>query len=202
MFLQKYIYICNTTLKVPILWFFLNKKWYWFKFCWTHQGMVFSERHSIYGKNGAIKYITHLDKFSYFQKHYNFHEIMLYSQYPSENFQVAICVHSQTTWKYSDEMTVSQNNFNCAQKLSIIDMTRSVSCIVCIEIIVFTLFAWNWCKMLVIISFSRDKMFYTEHDFQLILKISSSTWNFMQREYKISVDNDQYFRSNSYRIFF
>ena len=31
----------------------------------------------IYGKNGAIKYITHLDKFSYFPKHYNFHEIML-----------------------------------------------------------------------------------------------------------------------------
>ena len=26
-----------------------------------------------------------LDKFSYFPKHYNFHEIMLYSQYPSEN---------------------------------------------------------------------------------------------------------------------
>ena len=32
-------------------------------------------------------------------------------------------------------MTVSQNNFNCAQKLPIIDMTRSVSCFVCIEII-------------------------------------------------------------------
>ena len=31
-------------------------------------------------KNGATKYITHLDKFSYFRKHYNFHEIM-YSQY-------------------------------------------------------------------------------------------------------------------------
>ena len=30
-------------------------------------------------------------------------------------------------------MTVSQNNFNCAQKLSIIDMTRSVSCFVCID---------------------------------------------------------------------
>ena len=43
-------------------------------------------------KNGAIKYITHLDKFSYFPKHYNFHEIMFYSQYPSENFQVEICV--------------------------------------------------------------------------------------------------------------
>ena len=38
--------------------------------------MVFSERHSIDGKNGAIKYITHLDKFSYFPKHHNFHEIM------------------------------------------------------------------------------------------------------------------------------
>ena len=31
-------------------------------------------------------------------------------------------------------MTVSQNNFNCAQKLSIIDMTKSVSCFVCVEI--------------------------------------------------------------------
>ena len=49
---------------------------------------------SIYGKNGANKYITHLDKFSYFPKNYNFHEIMLYSQYPSENFQVEICVLS------------------------------------------------------------------------------------------------------------
>ena len=29
-----------------------------------------------------------------FQKHYNFHEIMLYSQYPSENFQDEICVLS------------------------------------------------------------------------------------------------------------
>ena len=37
--------------------------------------MVFGERHSIYGNNGAIRYITHLDKFSYFPKHYNFHEI-------------------------------------------------------------------------------------------------------------------------------
>ena len=96
-----------------------------------HQGLVFSERHSIYGKNGAIKYITHLDKFSYFPKHYNFHEIMLYSQYPFENFQVEICVLSNNL--NSDEMTVSQNNFNCAQKLSIIDMTRSVSCFVCIS---------------------------------------------------------------------
>ena len=34
-------------------------------------------------------------------------------------------------------MTGSQNNFNCAQKLSIMDMTRSVSCFVCIEKIVF-----------------------------------------------------------------
>ena len=56
--------------------------------------MVFSERYSIYGKNGAIKYITYLDKFSYFPKHYNFYEIMLYSQYPSESFQVEICVLS------------------------------------------------------------------------------------------------------------
>ena len=56
--------------------------------------MVLSERHSIDGKNGAIKYITHLDKFSYFPKHHNFHEIMLYSQYPSENFQVEISVLS------------------------------------------------------------------------------------------------------------
>ena len=101
--------------------------------------MVFGERYSIYGKNGAIKYITHLDKFSYFLKH-NFHETMLYSQYPFENFQVEICVLSYNL-KYSDEMTVSQNNFNCAQKLSIIDTTINVSCFVCIEIIVFTLFA-------------------------------------------------------------
>ena len=48
----------------------------------------------VYGKKGAIKYITHLDKFSYFPKHYNFHEIMLYSQCPSEIFQVEICVLS------------------------------------------------------------------------------------------------------------
>ena len=102
--------------------------------------MVFGERYSIYEKHGAIKYITHLDKFSYFPKHYNFHETMLYSQYPFENFQVEICVLSYNL-KYSDEMTVSQNNFNCAQQLSIIDMTISVSCFVCIEIIVFTLFA-------------------------------------------------------------
>ena len=76
--------------------------------------MVFGERYSIYGKNGAIKYITHLDKLSYFPKHYNCHETMLYSQYPFENFQVEICVLSYNL-KYSDEMTVSQNNFNCAQ---------------------------------------------------------------------------------------
>ena len=125
------------------LWFYSNI--YWFKFCWTHQWMVFGERSSIYRKNGAIKYITHLDKLSYFPKHYNFHEIMLYSQYPFENFKLKF-VFSQTTWKYSDEMTVSQNNFKCAQKLSIIDMTRSVSCFVCIEIIVFTLFAWIGAK--------------------------------------------------------
>ena len=58
---------------------------------------------------------------------------MLYSQYPSENFQVEICVLLNNL-KYSDEMKVSQNNFNLAQKLSIIDMTRSVSlsCFVCI----------------------------------------------------------------------
>ena len=31
--------------------------------------------------------------------------------------------------------------------------------------------------------------------FNLILKISNSTCNFMQREYKISVDNGQYFSS-------
>ena len=94
--------------------------------------MVFGERYSIYGKNDAIKYITHLDKFSYFEfpKHNNFHETMLYSQYPFENFQVEICALSYNL-KYSDEMTVSQNNFNCAQKLSIIDMTISVSCFVC-----------------------------------------------------------------------
>ena len=71
------------------------------------RGKIFS----IYGKNCAIKYITHLDKFSYFPKHYNFHETMLYSQYPFENFQVKISVLSYNL-KYSDEMTVSQNNFN------------------------------------------------------------------------------------------
>ena len=65
---------------------------------------------------------------------------MLYSQYLFENFQFEICVLSYNL-KYSDEMTVSQNNFNCEQKLSIIDVTISVSCFVCIEIIVFTLFA-------------------------------------------------------------
>ena len=58
--------------------------------------MVFSKRHLIYGKNGAIKYITHLDKFSYSPKQYNFREIMLYSQYPSENFKVEICVLSNS----------------------------------------------------------------------------------------------------------
>ena len=47
-------------------------------------------------KNGAIKYITHLDKFSYFPKHYNFHEIMLYSQCLSKNYEVEF-VFSQTT---------------------------------------------------------------------------------------------------------
>ena len=79
-------------------------------------------------------------------------------------------------------MKVSQNNFNYTQKLSNIDIIRSVSCFVCIEIAVFTLFTRNWCEMLVIISFkcifkffnrssyfqllSSDemKMFYTEHD--------------------------------------
>ena len=30
-------------------------------------------------------------------------------------------------------MTVSQNNFNCAQKLSIMDMTRSVSFMFCLH---------------------------------------------------------------------
>ena len=67
-------------------------------------------------------------------------------------------------------------------------MTRSVSCIVCKDTIVFTLFLLNWCEMLVIISFecifkfftwsrlvelpSSDemKMFYTEHEFQLDLE--------------------------------
>ena len=80
-------------------------------------------------------------------------------------------------------MKVLDNNLNYAQKLSIKDMVRSVSCFVCIEIIVFTLFALNWCKMLVIISFERIlkflvehsssdemKMFYTEHDFQVDLE--------------------------------
>ena len=48
------------------------------------------------------------------------------------------------------------------------------------------------------------KCFTLNTIFKFILKISSSTGNFMQREYKISVDNGQYFRSNSYRklIFF
>ena len=48
----------------------------------------------LWKKNSAIKYITHLDKFSYFPKQYNFHEIMLYSPYPSENFQFEICILS------------------------------------------------------------------------------------------------------------
>ena len=39
-------------------------------------------------------------------------------------------VFSRTTWKYSDELKVSQNNFIYAQKLSIIDMIRRVSCFV------------------------------------------------------------------------
>ena len=56
--------------------------------------MVFGERYLIYGKNGTIRYITHLDKISHFPKYYNFHEIMLYSPYPSEIFQVEICVLS------------------------------------------------------------------------------------------------------------
>ena len=48
------------------------------------------------------------------------------------------------------------------------------------------------------------KCFKQNTIFKFILKISISTGNFMQREYKISVDNGQYFRSNSYRklIFF
>ena len=66
--------------------------------------MVFGERYSTYGKNGVIKYITHLDKFSYFPKHYNFHETMLYSQYLSENFQVEICVLSNNM-KRDDSVT-------------------------------------------------------------------------------------------------
>ena len=83
-----------------------------------HQGMVFSERYSIYRKNGAIKYITHLDKFSYFPKHYNFNEIMLYSQYPSENFLKLKFVFSQTSsighaWLEfrQDEMCYTEHNF-------------------------------------------------------------------------------------------
>ena len=39
-------------------------------------------------------------------------------------------VFSRTTWKYSDELKVSQYNFIYAQKLSIIDMIRRVSCFV------------------------------------------------------------------------
>ena len=84
-------------------------------------------------------------------------------------------------------MKVSQNNFNYAQKLSITDMTRSVSYFLCLEIIVITLFVGNWCEKLVIISFggifkffnwshmvelpSSDemKMIYTEHKFQVDL---------------------------------
>ena len=65
---------------------------------------------------------------------------MLYSEYCPKIFKLKF-VFSQTTSDNSDEMTVSQTNFNCAQKLSIIDMTRSVSCFVCIEIIAFTQFA-------------------------------------------------------------
>ena len=39
-------------------------------------------------------------------------------------------VFSRTTWKYSDELKVSQNNFIYAQKLSVIDITRRVLCFV------------------------------------------------------------------------
>ena len=60
-------------------------------------------------------------------------------------------VFSRTTWKYSDELKVSQNNFIYAQKLSIIDKKGFMFC--CISIIVFTLFTQNWCEMLVIIWF-------------------------------------------------
>ena len=69
-------------------------------------------------------------------------------------------------------------------------MTRSVSCFICLEIIVDTLFVRNWCEMLVIVSFEcifkffnwsrmvelpssdKMKMFYTEHKFQVDLEIS------------------------------
>ena len=68
-------------------------------------------------------------------------------------------------------MKVSQNNFNYAQKLSILDMTRRVSCCDCIEIVVFEhiLKFFNWSR-LVELGSDEMKMFYTEHDFQVDLE--------------------------------
>ena len=74
----------------------------------------------------------------------------------------------------------------------------------------------NWCKMLAIIyhskvflsssifhawlEFRRDEMFYTEHDFQVGLE--NINLKIHAERIQDSVDNGQYFRSNSYRSFF
>ena len=57
-------------------------------------------------------------------------------------------------------------------------MTRSVSCFVC-----------NWSRFVELPSSDEMKMFYTEHDFKLILKISSSTRNFIQRSIITTISN-------------
>ena len=86
----KNIYICNNTLKVSKYCdFFLNKKKMLVQILLNASRIGFQRDIRF-----MEKMITHLDKFSYFPKHYNFHEIMLNSQYPSENFQVEICVLS------------------------------------------------------------------------------------------------------------
>ena len=54
---------------------------------------------------------------------------MLYSQYPSENFQVEISIPSKQL-ENSDEMNVSHNKFSYTKKLANIDIIKSVSCFV------------------------------------------------------------------------
>ena len=53
----------------------------------------------------------------------------------------------------------------------------------------------NWSRLVGV------QTIWTYTIFKLILKISSSTWNFIQREYKISVDNGQSFRSNFFTYY-
>ena len=73
----KTIYICNNTIKsFQILYFFSIRNDIGSNFVERINEWFFGERYLIYGKNGAIKYVTYLDKlfkFSYFQKNYNFH---------------------------------------------------------------------------------------------------------------------------------